>query len=111
MSGLTLIRSLRSGNWESYGERCALAKFARDADRPAVRLDDELNDTQTESATGTCARETLINLVKAIEHSLDGSPRQPNSVVLNFQTDQSVVAIRATDNVFIITGVFVRVVQ
>ena len=74
-------------------------------------VDDELDDTQTEPATGATTRKTLIDLVEAIEDSLDRSPRQPNSVVLDFQADQSVVPIRATDNLFVITGVFVRVVQ
>ena len=71
--GLALIHQLRSGSRESYGEGCAVSKFARDTDRPAVRLYDESHDAQAEPATGAAARETLINLVETIEHSFCGA--------------------------------------
>ena len=85
--------------------------FALDAHRAVVRFDDRLHDAQAQPAAARAAREPLVGLIETAKHALRFARRKADAVVLDGEAHMAVARLGAEDDVFLVAGIFPRVVE
>src|SRR5439155_14183210 len=82
-SGVGALAPLR----ELEAERGAAAGPTHDSDRPAVELDDVLDDREAETGAGALARARRVHAIEALEHPVLVLGRDPGAGVAHLAPD------------------------